>query len=54
VLAQSASRIDKEWAIPRRQLKQFWKRLPDLRRMKRLKRHQLPPPRITTSGKLLE
>jgi transposase len=41
VFAQSASRIDKERAMRRRQLKQFWKRLPELRRMKHLKRDEL-------------
>ena len=41
VLAQSASRIDKERAMRRRQLKQFWKRLPELRQMKQLNRDQL-------------
>ena len=41
VFAQSASRIDKERAMRRRQLKQLWKRLPELRQMKRLTRDQL-------------
>ncbi len=41
VFAQSASRIDKERAMRRRQLKQLWKRLPELRRMKRLTRDEL-------------
>ncbi len=40
VFAQSASRIDKERAMRRRQLKQLWKRLPELRQMK-LKRDDL-------------
>ncbi len=40
VLAQSASRIGKERAMRRRQLKQLWKRLPELRQMK-LKRADL-------------
>ena len=34
VFAQSASRIDKERAMRRRQLKQLWRRLPELRQMK--------------------
>jgi transposase len=34
VFAQSASRIGKERAMRRRQLKQLWKRLPELRQMK--------------------
>lgn len=38
VFAQSASRIDKERAMRRRQLKRFWKRLPQLRLMKHLSR----------------
>jgi len=41
VFAQSASRIDKERAMRRRQLKALWKRLPQLRQMKHLKRDQL-------------
>jgi transposase len=41
VFAQSASRIDKERAMRRRQLKQLWKRLPELRQMKNLKRDEL-------------
>ena len=41
VFAQSASRIDKERAMRRRQLKQVWKRLPELRQMKHLKRDEL-------------
>jgi len=41
VFAQSACRIDKERAMRRRQLKQLWKRLPELRQMKHLKRDQL-------------
>jgi transposase len=41
VFAQSASRIDKERAMRRRQLKQLWKRLPELRQMKHLKRDDL-------------
>jgi transposase len=41
VFAQSASRIDKERAMRRRQLKQLWKRLPELGRMKHLKRDEL-------------
>jgi transposase len=41
VFAQSASRIDKERAMRRRQLKQLWKRLPELRQMKHLKRDEL-------------
>jgi transposase len=41
VFAQSASRIDKERAMRRRQLKELWKRLPELRRMKHLKRDEL-------------
>lgn len=40
VFAQSASRIGKERAMRRRQLKQLWKRLPELRQMK-LKRDDL-------------
>ena len=40
VFAQSASRIDKERAMRRRQLKQLWQRLPELRQMK-LKRDDL-------------
>jgi transposase len=41
VFAQSVSRIDKERAMRRRQLKRLWKRLPELRRMKHLKRDEL-------------
>jgi len=41
VFAQSASRIDKERAMRRRQLKALWKRLPELRQRKHLKRDQL-------------
>jgi hypothetical protein len=41
VFAQSASRIDKERAMRRRQLKALWKRLPELRQMKNLKRDEL-------------
>ena len=41
VFAQSASRIDKERAMRRRQLKQLWKRLPELRQMKYLNRDGL-------------
>lgn len=41
VFAQSASRIDKERSMRRRQLKQLWKRLPELRQMKNLKRDEL-------------
>jgi len=41
VFAQSASRIDKERAMRRRQLKQLWKRLPELRQMKHLSRDGL-------------
>lgn len=41
VFAQSASRIGKERAMRRRQLKQLWKRLPELRQMKHLKRDDL-------------
>lgn len=41
VFAQSASRIDKERAMRRRQLKALWQRLPELRQMKHLKRDQL-------------
>lgn len=41
VFAQSASRIDKERAMRRRQLKHFWKRLPELRQMKHLTRDAL-------------
>ena len=41
VFAQSASRIDKERAMRRRQLKQLWKRLPELRQMKHLNRDDL-------------
>ena len=41
VFAQSASRIDKERAMRRRQLKALWKRLPELRQIKHLKRDEL-------------
>jgi transposase len=41
VFAQSASRIDKERSMRRRQLKQLWKRLPELRQMKHLDRDGL-------------
>ena len=41
VFAQSASRIDKERAMRRRQLKQLWERLPELRQMKQLNRDGL-------------
>lgn len=41
VFAQSASRIDKERAMRRRQLKHLWKRLPELRHMKHLTRDGL-------------
>lgn len=41
VFAQSVSRIDKERAMRRRQLKQLWKRLPELRQMKHLTRDGL-------------
>jgi transposase len=41
VFAQSASRIAKERAMRRRQLKQLWKRLPELRQRKQLKRDDL-------------
>lgn len=41
VFAQSASRIDKERAMRRRQLKHLWKRLPELRQMKHLSRDGL-------------
>lgn len=41
VFAQSASRIDKERAMRRRQLKGLWKRLPELLQMKRLTRDEL-------------
>jgi transposase len=41
VFAQSASRIDKERAMRRRQLKHLWKRLPELRQMKHLNRDAL-------------
>jgi transposase len=41
VFAQSASRIDKERAMRRRQLKALWKRLPELRQMKHLTRDEL-------------
>jgi transposase len=41
VFAQSASRIDKERAMRRRQLKHLWKRLPELRQMQQLTRDAL-------------
>jgi transposase len=41
VFAQSQSRIGKERSMRRRQLKQLWKRLPELRQMKNLKRDDL-------------
>lgn len=41
VFAQSASRIDKERAMRRRQLKHLWQRLPELRQMKHLTRDAL-------------
>jgi len=41
VFAQSASRINKERAMRRRQLKALWQRLPELRQMKKLKRDEL-------------
>lgn len=41
VFAQSASRIGKERAMRRRQLKALWKRLPELHQMKQLKRDDL-------------
>lgn len=41
VFAQSASRIGKERAMRRRQLKALWKRLPELRQMKHLTRDAL-------------
>jgi transposase len=41
VFAQSESRIDKERAMRRRQLKALWQRLPELRQMKHLKRDDL-------------
>ncbi len=41
VFAQSALRIDKERAMRRRQLKQLWKRLLELRQMKHLERDEL-------------
>jgi len=41
VFAQSASRIDKERAMRRRQLKALWQRLPKLRQMKHLNRDEL-------------
>ncbi|HEY6971419.1 MAG TPA: IS1634 family transposase [Candidatus Angelobacter sp.] len=41
VFAQSASRINKERAMRRRQLKHLWKRLPELRPMKHLTRDGL-------------
>lgn len=41
VFAQSAARISKERAMRRRQLKWLWRRLPEIRRMKKLTRDQL-------------
>jgi len=41
VLAQSAARIDKERAMRRRQLKNLWRRLKELRQMKQLRRDSL-------------
>lgn len=41
VFAQSSSRIDKERAMRRRQLKALWKRLPELRQRKHLQRDEL-------------
>jgi transposase len=41
VFAQSASRIDKERAMRRRQLKKLWRRLSELRQMKQLSRDNL-------------
>jgi hypothetical protein len=41
VFAQSASRIGKERVMRQRQLKQLWKRLPELRQMKNLDRDGL-------------
>jgi transposase len=41
VFAQSASRIDKERAMRRRQLKKLWRRLGELRQMKHLRRDAL-------------
>ncbi|MCU0788166.1 MAG: IS1634 family transposase [Verrucomicrobia bacterium] len=41
VFAQSESRIDKERAMRRRQLKALWQRLPELRQMRHLKRDDL-------------
>jgi len=41
VFAQSASRIGKERAMRRRQLKALWRRLPELRQMKHLTRDDL-------------
>ena len=41
VFAQSASRIDKERAMRRRQLQALWKKLPELRQMKHQTRDQL-------------
>ncbi len=41
VFAQSVSRINKERAMRRRQLKHLWQRLPELRRMKPLNRDAL-------------
>lgn len=41
VFAQSAARISKERAMRRRQLRWLWRRLPEIRRMKKLKRDEL-------------
>lgn len=41
VLAQSAARISKERAMRRRQLKWLWRRLPEIRDMKKLTRDEL-------------
>lgn len=41
VLARSRSRVDKERAIRRRQLKKLWKRLQEIREMKNLRRDAL-------------
>lgn len=41
VFARSAARVDKERAMRRRQLKQLWKRLPEIRQMKNLNRDSL-------------
>jgi hypothetical protein len=41
VFAQSAARISKERAMRRRQLKWLWRRLPELRQMKKLTRDEL-------------